>query len=354
MKIALLTDSFIVGGGLTYLYQVAKGIPEHQFVICGEGGLETGGLSSLPNVTIDTHGYGPQVVGRHTPDLIHFNHLRALATNVVWPRIPRCPTINAIHGIHLRRYEFLHGPFSALKAAARIRLERHCLKRVNLNIAETQADRAYLDTRLGIRDVEVIPNAIDPTAPRLKQANQHRDGGIHFLMIARFDFQKGHDVLLRGISAIKDSLRQRQCSFELVGDGPLRPTMERLAVTLGIADLIKFWGASDGIDQHLSRADCIVMPSRWEGMPFVLLEAGRHAKDVICSDAPTTTEVTGSGRFAVTFRNEDPSDLASALSDYIEGKGHGLGASLRAHVFARYSLDVMVNGLRAIYERFNK
>ena len=54
MKIALLTDRFMVGGGLEYLYRIAAGLPQHTFVICAHGGPAAARFHALPNVVIET------------------------------------------------------------------------------------------------------------------------------------------------------------------------------------------------------------------------------------------------------------------------------------------------------------
>jgi len=141
MRIALLTDILCVGGGLEYIFQVVRGIPNHEFVVCAKGGEETARFQQLSNVILETTGYSSRTVARYNPHVIHFNHLRALVSHTLFAQRKYCPLINGIHGVHLRRYDYLHGPVNAIKSSVRLQLERFCVNKVDLNITETEADR---------------------------------------------------------------------------------------------------------------------------------------------------------------------------------------------------------------------
>lgn len=349
MKIAMLTDSFTDGGGLAYLRQVIEGMPQHTFVVCGLGGLATDTFRRFRNVVIESAGYGPAIVRRHYPDLLHFNHLRPLAAHCLRPGSLPCPSINTVHGIHLRRYDFLSGPQYRLVAFVRRTLERHCLAKVSLNIALTESDRDYLIAQLGVRRVEVIPNGVASLDTGLI-APVPRTAKLHFLVPARFDFQKGHDVLLRAIALEKDGLISAGAQFDLLGDGPLRPAMERLSMRLGVDGLVRFHGFQRNVADWMASTDCVILPSRWEGLPFALLEAGRLACAVICSDASGNIDVADHGRCATLFRNGDALDLAAKLSQYIaSGVAGAVRLALRSRVEREYVAAQMLRRLDALY-----
>jgi glycosyltransferase involved in cell wall biosynthesis len=357
MKIAMLTDSFTVGGGLEYIYQVARGLRHHEFVICARGGPDSRRLDGLPNITLDDTGYGPSTVARHGVDLIHVNHLHPLVAHCLLTRSHR-PLINSVHGIHLRRYDFIPGLRSRITGALRAWLERRCLSHVDMTLALTESDRAWLKERLGAKNVEVIPNGIDAESaqaalPR-QRSPQNYERGVHFLTVARFDFQKGYEVLLTAIAAIQDQARAAQFRFDLVGDGKLRGVMESLSQRLGIGDLVHFLGQRNDVEAQLRQADCFILPSRWEGLPFVLLEAGRSACDVICSDAAGNRDLADYNRCAILFRNGDANDLARKLLAYRDGQGRGLGRTLQEEVKSKYTRTNMLQQLDALYRRFQR
>jgi len=79
----------------------------------------------------------------------------------------------------------------------------------------------------------------------------------------------------------------------LVGDGPLRPEMEILAGRLKVQDWVRFLGRREDVPDLLSACDLLVLPSLWEGMPNVLLEAGAAGRPVV---ATAVGGAPGSGR----------------------------------------------------------
>jgi len=349
MKIAMLTDSFMEGGGLAYIRQVVEGLPQHSFVVCGLGGSAADAFRRLPNAVIEPAGYGPAIVRRYGPDLLHFNHLRPLAAHCRCPGSLPLPSINTVHGIHLRRYDFLRAPWYRLAAIARRLLERHCLAKVSLNIALTESDRDYLLTKLGVRRTVVIPNGV-AALDRAQIKPVPRTAKVHFLVPARFDFQKGHDVLLRAIALVKHELLATGAQFDLLGEGSLVPAMGRLARRLDIAGLVRFHGFQSNVADWMASTDCVVLPSRWEGLPFVLLEAGRMARAVICSDASGNIDVADHGRCATLFRNGDAQDLAARLSDYLVcGPASEVRLALQSRVERVYTMPQMLRQLGAVY-----
>jgi hypothetical protein len=85
---------------------------------------------------------------------------------------------------------------------------------------------------------------------------------------------KGLDILLRAMAVCTQ--RGDEISLTLLGDGPERPSLERLAAELGLARSVHFQGwvtAGAGVQAYLDAADLFVLPSRVEGLPRALIEA---------------------------------------------------------------------------------
>jgi glycosyltransferase involved in cell wall biosynthesis len=105
------------------------------------------------------------------------------------------------------------------------------------------------------------------------------------LSVGRLAVQKDQATLLDALARLKD----RPWRLTLVGDGPLRGDLERQAARLGIADRITFAGFVDPLP-HFAGADLFVLPSRWEGLPAVALEALAAGLPVVATDcAPGLT-----------------------------------------------------------------
>lgn len=124
----------------------------------------------------------------------------------------------------------------------------------------------------------VIPNGID--LERFKrEVNRDEIRRLYHispitkivLFIGRLDEQKGLDLLLEAAARLQHLFDQ----FEvwLVGDGPIKTELESQSARLGLENRVKFWGFHDQIDPFLFASDILALPSRFEAMPIVLLEA---------------------------------------------------------------------------------
>ncbi len=132
---------------------------------------------------------------------------------------------------------------------------------------------------------------------------------------------KGLDVLLDACAALAGrGVRFRLC---LVGDGPLRGSLEQRAARLGLGGVVQFCGPRphDQIPDWFRAADVFVLPSRSEGLPSVLLEATACGTPFVASRVGGIPEVAGvAGSRMVP--PEDAGRLAEALADVLRA-GHG-------------------------------
>jgi phosphatidylinositol alpha-1,6-mannosyltransferase len=133
------------------------------------------------------------------------------------------------------------------------------------------------------------------------------------LTIARLeDRYKGHDVIIRSLPLLRATVPDAQ--WVVIGDGPLRPGLERLAAAHGVSDAVRFLGAvSDRErDQWLRRASALAMPSRLpdggfagEGFGIVYLEAGAFAKPVLAGNVGGALDAVADGETGLLV---DPTD----------------------------------------------
>ena len=122
---------------------------------------------------------------------------------------------------------------------------------------------------------------------------------------------KGLDVLVESLAELADP--KPLCL--LVGDGPERPELERQAVQLGVSDRLRFAGrrSSDEIPTWMGAADILVLPSRSEGRPNVVLEAQACGLPVVATRVGGTPELVCDGKTGLLVESEDVADLADAL-----------------------------------------
>lgn len=131
-------------------------------------------------------------------------------------------------------------------------------------------------------------------------------------ILGRMTQQKGHIYLLE---ALRRSLSILP-SFQLliIGDGPLRPWLEKRSAEYGLRSFCQFMGVRQDIPEILAALDVVVMPSVSEGFPYVLLEALAMGRPTVAADVNGVSEimVTGEEGYRVPPRSADR--LEEALS----------------------------------------
>ncbi len=122
-----------------------------------------------------------------------------------------------------------------------------------------------------------------------------RNGSLRILTVGRIDPMKGYHLLMEALNRL--SGKGIDWRWDLVGDGPQRKSLERLAVEHGIQDRIRFSGAvgQDAIQDHYDRADLMVVSSFMEGVPVVLMEAMAKGLAVISTNVAGIPELIDPG-----------------------------------------------------------
>ncbi|HME92314.1 MAG TPA: glycosyltransferase family 4 protein, partial [Myxococcaceae bacterium] len=118
-----------------------------------------------------------------------------------------------------------------------------------------------------------------PSIPDALRAFPEREPP-RIIMVARLEFQKDHQTLLRALAGLLD----RQWTLELVGDGPRENEMRALVAQLGIGGRVEFAGLCSDVAQRLARAQIYALISNYEGFPISILEGMRAGLPVIASD----------------------------------------------------------------------
>jgi phosphatidylinositol alpha-1,6-mannosyltransferase len=193
---------------------------------------------------------------------------------------------------------------------------RLALQRSDLvvSISRFTAEAAIAANDLQPAKVAVVSCCLDPLAwdagEQLTDDGNHRLPGLQrnslltVSRLSRAEASKGHETILRALPSVLATIPN--ATHVIVGDGDLKPVLERLASDLGLEQHVHFLGAL--ADQDLRRCyqtcTAYVMPSRWEGFGLVFLEAMAHARPIIASRRDAAPEVVGDTALLVS----DPDD----------------------------------------------
>ena len=194
--------------------------------------------------------------------------------------------------------------------------------------------------------------------PALKALRASR-APLHILSVARLVEKKGLDRQLRVYAALKAS--GVEFSARIVGDGPLRPKLEKLAGHLGLADRVTFVGhvPHHEVWDHMDWADVllhtgVVAPSGdQDGLPNVIGEAMAAGVPVVTSPTAGTTEAVTDGVTGVVLPVDRPEAWVSALrristdDDLCEALRKAARAWIEANFDVRVNTDRLLTRLEA-------
>jgi starch synthase (maltosyl-transferring) len=164
----------------------------------------------------------------------------------------------------------------------------------------------------------VIPNGIDPgpfdrAVPVARSSIGIPEGSHLALFVGRLDNQKGLNVLLDAASRV--AARSADWYLAIVGDGPKRDWLtERLAAD-SLSGRVRWLGRRSDIPGLLKSADVLVLPSLWEGMPNVVLEAMASGLPVVATRVEGSEELVQPGRTGWLVPPGDSEALTTALME---------------------------------------
>lgn len=168
--------------------------------------------------------------------------------------------------------------------------------------------------------------------------------------IGRLAEQKGFsDFLLMAGEILREG---QSVAFVLVGDGPLRETLEAQAADLGIHKHVRFLGIREDIEALLAGMDIYVNSSRWEGLPVTILEAMAAEKPVVSYEVGGVPEAIEHEVCGILCSAGDYRSLARAVSNLLKNKEKAkrLGELAKERVTELFSLEHMTREFESLYE----
>ncbi len=196
--------------------------------------------------------------------------------------------------------------------------------------------------------ITVIYNAV----PSRGVVSTHQNERVQFISLGRLAYPK-ECLLLAEVFAGLSAAYKKQAQLLFVGDGPLRENLERIVERTNSKDSITIAGTIpyDRISEVLGRSDCLVLVSKHEGFPMVILEAMDAHLPVIASLVGGIPEIVTSEN-GILVENTKVS-LQNALEQLIANKTKisGLGARAFNTVSTKFSFDTFVQKTQEVYQR---
>lgn len=196
-------------------------------------------------------------------------------------------------------------------------LQTRCWRGFNAVVAVSKPLADELDSSGVPRSrLHVVPNAWEPDRPPRSEEDARASLGVngsafHIGWIGRLSPEKGPDVFLQAL----DLLRRRDHAFaaSVIGEGPLERELRSQAESAGIRDRIRWHGRVPGASELLAAFDVIVISSRTEGTPMVLLEAMFQGVPLVATAVGGIPFTLGK-KEGYLVPSEDAEAIAEALS----------------------------------------
>jgi glycogen synthase len=171
--------------------------------------------------------------------------------------------------------------------------------------------------------------------------------------VGRLTPVKGPHLLLEAIPYLIPV--SPQARFVFTGDGPMREGLERRAAELGIADRVRFTGHIRGqvLATFYRAAEVVVVPSLYEPLGLVALEAMVCGTPVVVSDTGGLAEIVQHDQTGLKVPPNDPRALAAAIAQLLFNpqRARALGAAGQARVETAYRWADVAQRTREVYER---
>lgn len=194
----------------------------------------------------------------------------------------------------------------------------------------------------------VVMNGVD-IASFSQTPRRQKDKRI-IIQVARFYPEKAHDLALLAFAEVTRVVPNTE--LWLVGDGPLKPQMEQLAVTLHLEQQIKFLGIRQDVADLLAQADIFLLSSNREGLPISVLEAMAAGLPIVTTKVGEIPKVITEAETGLLVEPGNQDDLVrqllrllqdATLAEQIAQNGHRLGKT-------HYSIDATAKAYLHEYE----
>lgn len=216
--------------------------------------------------------------------------------------------------------------------------------------ASTTRDEIVADIGIPLSRVDVVPNGVDRGYFEQSTATLPPwwPQGRVALTVARFSEQKNHLTLIEEISRIKQLGKLGEWRFVFVGEGPLEDRIRRAINAAELQDRILLRPTVSDLNPLYRAATLFVMPSRFEGMPNVVLEAQASGCPVAITAAANRAGVVAPGQ---GFTLGDNLCSLTAVLANSEQELAARGTAARRRIQAEFSVDGMVHRMEQILLR---
>lgn len=238
------------------------------------------------------------------------------------------------------------------------RLERLLAAITDTIISVNETDRQRL-IRWGIppHKIVTIPNGIDldaikqPADPRSIRQELGLDPDRPVVMqVARLSAQKDPLAFVEGAALVAQQHPSAQ--FAMIGQGPLKDAIAARIQAQGLQEHVHLLGWHARAHRLMAAADVVTLTSRWEGLPYSLIEASAASKPIVATNVNGCPEVVSEGETGFLVQPGDAPTWAARVSQLLEHPALAaqMGRNGRRRAERVFALDVTTTRIKQLYQ----
>lgn len=361
IKILYIVTQSEWGGAQAYIFDLANNLPKNKYQVAVASGPGSGEFlrrlraSAIPvhqlkyltravNPLYDLLAVGEikKLIKKFKPGIVHLNSSKAGVVGSLSARLAKTPKIiYTAHGF------VFNENLNPIKKIIYRKLELWGSSRINKIITVSNFDRRS-GVNIGIDPDKIITihNGLDTKSMPLLEPAQarkiindkidNRNNSKIIGVIANLYFNKGLDVLIRALLNVKAKL-------VIIGQGEEKDNLRNLIIDLRLNKKVFLLGYMENACQYLPGFDLFVLPSRKEGFPYVLLEAGLARVPVVATNVGGVPEIIHHKINGYLTIPNKPDNLAQVINT-------ALIDPLPFHLDNDFTLQKMLNETMRIYE----
>lgn len=199
--------------------------------------------------------------------------------------------------------------------------------------------------------IKVVHCGIDTAFSALETVTP--SDAARLVCVGRLCGEKGQLLLIQAAAVL--AKEGRKFTLVLVGDGELRPAIEKLVHALGLRDHVEMigWASAERVKQEILAARALVLPSFAEGLPIVLIEAMILGRPVLTTYVAGIPELVIDGRTGWLFPAGSEEELLRAMRACLETRSDTLkvmGDLARVRALERHGIDEQADSLTSLFE----
>jgi glycosyltransferase involved in cell wall biosynthesis len=278
----------------------------------------------------------PRLIGSLRADVVHTHLVHADVAGGIAAKLRGSHLVSTKHNDD----PFRVGPFRYV--------ERTLARAADRIVTITDSLNRFTVDQVGVpaAKVETIHYGLDgPPEPWGENPPDDVPHGARVLLsTSRLVPQKGVDEAVRALPRLP-----ADTVLVVLGEGPERPALERLAHDLGVSSRVFLLGRVPDVSAWLRRATVYVHPARWEGFGLGVLEAMHAGLPVVATNVSSLPELVVDGETGLLVPSDDATALAEAVIAALARPE--LGAAGRDRARSEFSVERMASRTAALYER---